>query len=155
MTQLPERPGTESATRETVGVGQLPERPPCAHTRGVCMRLCDPIASFRPDLLMHKNKIWPLYSSCLCYDDVVPVTVLAAHTRDSGCACTERVCVQVNAWGLHPQPHCELDLGTGNCSSLVLSDQGGRNPLCTGDPPTCPLLKHLLHLTSIISVVLL
>lgn len=40
-------------------------------------------------------------------------------------------------------------------SSLVLSDQGGRNPLWSRGPLACPLLKHLLRLTSNISVVLL
>ena len=94
------------------------------------------------------------------YDDVVPVKVLVTCTRESGgwlVVSVQSVCVctHVHAWGLHAQPHCELDLGTGNCSSLVPSDQDGKNPLWSRGPPTCPLLKHLLHLTSIISVVLL
>lgn len=106
-------------------------------------------------LLMHKNRI-RLFVLVLFMGELFVLTwCLQRHWLPVCmilvliCASPERVCVQ--SWGLHAQPHGELGHSTGDCSSLVLSDQDGRNPFWS----RCPLLKHFLYLTSFILVVLL
>lgn len=60
--------------------------------------------------------------------DVVPAEALVACLLDpGGHVCQSRACLHA-AMGTARQPHGELDQGTGDCSSLVLSDQDGRNP---------------------------
>lgn len=114
----------------------------CTYMGRLCVHAYAGPNSKYPDLRMHKNRIKPI---CAGLVHVRTVCVDVAVKALVACKChwwlevsVQRVCTCT--WGLHAQPPRELDLGTGNCSSLALSHRDGRNPpWSTRWPPTCAL----------------